>query len=246
MRRVVAQEEPTRLCSQINFPIKLHLSTTQEEKGGSFLQQLGKKWLFYQPEHRKALFHIVFLWMLGESEVAAWWRRKGGDKVRSYTQQNSVRLWLLIDRGQEGRNRPLARLTHSSGSGYIQELGPCLCISLPKFSRTKQALASLGTVHWYIRFHHQISSFQLHWCFMLFLLLQLTGKNSKKGHILLNWYPLVRAMLFKHDMLLACYFPFLGTSLIFTSLRRYFIHTQNKTGLCNYSFRSLSNPSPTT
>lgn len=46
-----------RLISQIN----LHLSTTQEEQGGSILQQLGKKWLIYQPEHRKALFHIVFL-----------------------------------------------------------------------------------------------------------------------------------------------------------------------------------------
>lgn len=154
MRRVVAQEEPTRLCSQINFPIKLHLSTTQEEQGGSFLQQLGKKRLFYQPGHRKALFHIVFLWMLGESEVAAWWRRKGGDKVRSYTQQNSVRLWLLIDHGQEGRDRPLARLTHSSGSGYIQELGPCLCISLPKFSRTKASPCFSGDC----ALIHQISS----------------------------------------------------------------------------------------
>ena len=46
-----------RLISQIN----LHLSTTQEEQGGSLLQQLGKKWLFYQPEHGKALFRIVFL-----------------------------------------------------------------------------------------------------------------------------------------------------------------------------------------
>lgn len=46
-----------RLISQIN----LHLSTTQEEQGGSLLQQLGKKGLFYQPEHRRALFRIVFL-----------------------------------------------------------------------------------------------------------------------------------------------------------------------------------------
>lgn len=30
--------------------------------------------------------------MLGESEVAAWWGRKGGDKVRSDAQQNSVTL----------------------------------------------------------------------------------------------------------------------------------------------------------
>lgn len=46
-----------RLISQIN----LYLSTTQEEQGGSLLRQLGKKWLFYQPEHGRALFRIVFL-----------------------------------------------------------------------------------------------------------------------------------------------------------------------------------------
>jgi len=46
-----------RLVSQKN----LHLSTTQEEQGGSVLQQLGKKRLFYQCEHGRALFRIVFL-----------------------------------------------------------------------------------------------------------------------------------------------------------------------------------------
>lgn len=70
-----------RLISQIN----LHLSTTQEGQGGSLLQHLGKKWLFYQAEQGRALFCIVFLWMLGESEGGTL-GRKGGSKVSSNSQ----------------------------------------------------------------------------------------------------------------------------------------------------------------
>lgn len=56
MRRLNPVSVPA-LISQINP----HLFTTPEEQGGPLLQQLGKKWLFYQPEHGKALFLIVFL-----------------------------------------------------------------------------------------------------------------------------------------------------------------------------------------
>lgn len=180
--------------------------------------------------------------MLRESEVAAWWRRKGGDKVRSDAQQNSVRLGFgfpqtLARKAGTGHLPALfspAAWPTSPALGMSRNWGPPLPSPSPNLAEPKQALASLGTVHWYIRFHHQISSLQLHWCFILFLLLQLTESNSKKGYsILLNWHPLVTAMLFKRDTLLACYFPFRGT-LIFTSLRRYFVHTQNKTGLCNF------------
>lgn len=146
-------------------------------------------------------------------------RRRQGQKWRP-AELCHTWLWLLTDLGQEGRDRPLtspllpSSLTHSSGSGYVQELGPGLSISFLKFSRTKASPCFSGDCAWI----HQISSpdfsLQLHWCFTLFLLLQLTGSNSKVGYsILLNWYPLVTAMLFKRDMLLACYLAFLGTSL---------------------------------
>lgn len=45
-----------RLISQINP----HLSTIQEEQGGSLLQALRKEYAFYRPGHQRALFHIVF------------------------------------------------------------------------------------------------------------------------------------------------------------------------------------------
>lgn len=69
-------------------------------------------------------------------------RRGQGQKQRP-AELCQTWLWLLTDPGQEGRDRPLASpllpssLTHSSGSRDVQELGPCLSISLSNFSRTK-------------------------------------------------------------------------------------------------------------
>lgn len=67
--------------------------------------------------------------------------RRGQGQKRCPAELCQTWLWLLADLCQEGRDRPLASplllssLTHSSG--YVQELGPCLSISPPKFSRTK-------------------------------------------------------------------------------------------------------------
>lgn len=86
-------------------------------------------------------------------------RRQQGQKRRP-AELWQTWLWLLTDLGQEGRDRLLtspllpSSLTHSSGPGYVQELGPGLSISLPKFSKTNASPCFSGDCAWI----HQISS----------------------------------------------------------------------------------------
>lgn len=144
-----------RLISQIN----LHLSTTQEGQGGSLLQHLGKKWLFYQAEQGRALFCIVFLWMLGESE--------GGTLGRKGQQQLPALRGLLVRLGfgfvssqtltsKAGTSCSPALFSHSltHSPREIWALRPCPSISLPTCSR---GITSPG----FCRVHalrHQVSS----------------------------------------------------------------------------------------
>lgn len=84
--------------------------------------------------------------------------------------------------GSPDRFSPAAWST-APALGMSRHWRPALASRSPNSATAKQALASLGTVHWDIRFQHQISSLQLHWGLMSFPLLQLTGSNPKQGTV---------------------------------------------------------------
>lgn len=185
--------------------------------------------------------------MVGEERRAQGQKRRPAELCQTW-------LWLLTVPGQEGKGQATCQPSSAQQPDpqlwlrYVQEVEPCLSVSFPKFSRTKASPCFSGD-H---ALTGQISDFFLT-ASLIFHATPSIAVNWKQfqERVLLNWYPLVRATLLKCDTLLARYFPFPGTSLIFTSLRRYFVHTQNKTGLCNCSFTFLSNPrqcstSPTT
>lgn len=147
-----------RLISQINP----HLSTTQEEQGGSLLQALRKDMLFIGLGTKGHCFTLFSSECWG---IQTWCGGGGKEGTRSEATPSSSKplgqTWLQLvshtNLCQQSRHEVLASpllpgsLFHSPR--YTQALEPCLRISLPRFSRSKTSSCLSGSA-----LRHQVSS----------------------------------------------------------------------------------------